>query len=268
VFYVRKQVYNFVDNKFEISPAIYDLLKNTDKRIIVYKEKNEYSNPYFSTNFPLYYKLYSVIGQTSFLSLRYGTFIIETINNQKISESFKHPELLYIENYNSDLLKFLNAGYLISPVKLNTSNWILINDDSANGFVYKFNKPISQGYFYYKEVNVISISDASELLKNADKKTLDETIFTEKNCRTIVDTTGNGKIVSYSRPDYNNIKMVIETDADCLFLVSEVYDKNWEIKIDNTLTDFFPANVTFICFKVLKGRHTITLKHSLNFFIW
>nr|MBP7654824.1 hypothetical protein [Candidatus Dependentiae bacterium] len=189
VFFMRKNSYKLMDYEdITLSGEVLDYIADRNKRIIIYKEKNEYYNPYFTVTCGMDYYLYSIHGVSNYISKRFTTFIIETVNNDSVKSSYKAPELVYVENYNSGLLKYLDAEYLVSPVKIISDNWELLNPGSKKGFVYKYKIETFPVYFFYKEKKAESLKKASEELKKMNDAGISDRIITEENSDNVIDS--------------------------------------------------------------------------------
>lgn len=267
--YLKPALFSLKD--YNLPPSILSRLDSAApwSRVFITKEKRTDINPIIDiVMIPYKYKLKSLNGFSIFLSKRYGLYIIEAINGLSLSENYKAPELLYVENPESPLVKFLNVEYILSSSSCNYTNWQLV-DRSDSIFLYKNNTGGSPVYFFKKIQFSPSTEESLRLLKNSDPIFINSTLiaeqkFSEKETREESDDTGIAARVIKYRAANGRIEIDLEAFQNCFALFPENYDKLWEAEIDRNKVAIFPAHLTFIGIRIPSGKHTITLKHSYS----
>jgi hypothetical protein len=172
---------------------------------------------------------------------------------------------------NLNVLKILNAKYIISPQTLVQDKFELVSEDSDNKlFTYLYKDRLPRGFFVG---DYQIITDQYERLREMNKKEFDPavTAILEENLTNTIQTPDScWSIVKSFSP--NRIEFDVYTDKRALFIMSEMdYPPGWKINInDKPVEKIYKTDHALQSIIVPEGRHKVLMlfaPESYHFYI-
>ncbi len=114
--------------------------------------------------------------------------------------------------------------------------------------------------------NEIKCISFEEIIQKLDTVPFSKTLFVDReDCKalglkekTFKKTASDYK--NYVRKREDQIQFQISTTEETLVVLSDLYQKGWQVRLDGSQIQIFPANYLWIAFKVPRGAHEVKLK--------
>jgi hypothetical protein len=188
----------------------------------------------------------------------YSAIKMYTIEEMIENNLYKGWDKNFPVNFN--VLKILNAKYLITSQKIQHEKLSLVLEDAkSKSFTYLYNERLPRSFFI-GETKVIS--DEYERLREINKKEFNPTItaiLEEPLAEDIERPDSSWSIVKFYDP--NEILFEVYTDKKTLLVISEMfYPPGWKILVDNQAVDkIYKTNHAILSFVIPSGKHEIRM---------
>jgi hypothetical protein len=188
----------------------------------------------------------------------YSAIKMYTIEEMIENNLYKGWDKNFPVNFN--LLKILNAKYLIASQKIEHDKLSLVLEDAkSKSFTYLYNDRLPRSFFI-GETKVIP--DEYERLREINKKEFNPVItaiLEEPLNEDIEQPDSSWSIVKFYDP--NEIQFEVYTDKKTLFVISEMYyPPGWKILVNNQpIEKIYKTNHAILSFVIPSGKHEIRI---------
>jgi hypothetical protein len=188
----------------------------------------------------------------------YSAIKMYTIEEMIENNIYKGWDKNFPVNFN--VLKILNAKYVITSQKIEHEKLDLVLEDDKNKlFTYIYKDRHSRGFFVGKSK---IITDEYERLREINKKEFDPSItaILEKPLNEDIQTPDSSwSIVKSFNP--NEVQFEVYTDTKSLFVISEMYyPPGWKVFVDNQPVEkIYKTNHALLSVIIPAGKHTVHL---------
>ncbi|HCM82216.1 MAG: hypothetical protein UV63_C0001G0024 [Microgenomates group bacterium GW2011_GWC1_43_11] len=212
-------------------------------------------------NVSLYYGIESISGYDPLYSVRYEKFIAAMERGEpNITGPFGFNRIVTPKNITSPLFKLLGVRFVLSLSDILDSRFQKIMQEGQTR-VYEFMGVLPRVYLL-DHVDVIreekKIIEAlyAPSFQMGTQGVIEEEVYTDKDP---ISSEERADITTYRD---NAIDVSVQTNAQRLLFIGNIYHKNWKAFVDGKKVKTFRTNYIFIGIVVPAGIHTVQLRYE------